>query len=247
MAHPTMERHLNWPDLHNARDLGGLPTRDGRAIRRGAFVRADGLHNLNVTGFHALREYGIGLVIDLRSSKELASLPNPLRVRPEIKFAHISLLGKPGDYVYDRDSGLAPHSEWALLLLEHSQPRFLEVLRAIAWQPRDQGVLFHCHAGKDRTGLIADLLLDLADVPDESIIADYLLTNERNRELRENGLAAIADIERREDARNRWMVFESTVRDVLAHLRARYGGARGYMRAIGLSDAEINAIAARMF
>ncbi len=242
-----MDRNLNWPDLHNARDLGGLPTRDGRVIRRGAFVRSDGLHKLNGTGFAALRAHGIGLIIDLRTSSELVNLPNPLSNRPEVKFKHVSLLGKPGDYVYERDVDLPPHTEWALLLLDHAQPKFLEVLRAIAWQPRSEGVLFHCHAGKDRTGLIADLLLDLADVPDEAIIADYLLTNERNRELREDGLAAIADLKSREDARNRWMVFESTARDVLAHLRARYGGSRGYMRAIGLSDPEINAIAARMF
>jgi protein tyrosine/serine phosphatase len=242
-----MERHLNWPDLLNARDLGGLQTRDGRTIRRGAFVRSDGLHNLNVDGFQALRDHGIGLVIDLRSARELSHLPNPLQNRPEIKFAHISLLGQPGDYVFDRDSGLPPHSEWALLLLDHSQPRFLETLRAIAWQPHEQGVLFHCHAGKDRTGLIADLLLDLADVPDDTIVADYLLTNERIHDHRERGLAAIADAMLREDARHRWMVYEQTARDVLAHLRARYGGSRGYMRAIGLSDAEINAITARMF
>jgi protein-tyrosine phosphatase len=242
-----MERNLAWPDLANARDLGGLLTRDGRAIQRGAFVRTDGLHNLSVAGFQALRGHGIGLVIDLRTSGELANLPNPLRTRPEVKFAHISLLGEAGDYVYDRDAGLPPHSEWALLLLEHSQPKFLEVFRAIAWQPREQGVLFHCHAGKDRTGLIADLLLDLADVPDDTIVADYLLTNTRLHDVRENGLAGIADAAQRADVRNRWMVFEPTARDVLAHLRTRYGGARGYLRAIGLSDAEINAIVARMF
>jgi protein tyrosine/serine phosphatase len=107
-------------------------------------------------------------------------------------------------------------------------------------------VLFHCHAGKDRTGLMADILLSLVGVPDETIVEDYVLTNDRMEVTRESFLLTVSDATQRDDIRNRWMVFPETAHAVLDHLRVRYGGARGYLQQIGLSDAEINVIAARM-
>jgi protein tyrosine/serine phosphatase len=240
------ERDLQWPELVNARELGGLVTRSGSVVKRGAFVRTDGLHNLNSAGFAALRAHGVKVVLDLRTTAELERLPNPLRNTPEVKFINVSLLGEPGEAQWVRDSDLPPHKEWSLMMLEQAKHRFVDAFRAIAWAPRDGAVLFHCHAGKDRTGLMADILLSLVGVPDETIVEDYVLTNDRMEVTRESFLLTVSDATQRDDIRSRWIVFPETAHAVLDHLRVRYGGARGYLQQIGLSGAEINAIAARM-
>lgn len=242
-----MHRHLSWPDLANARDLGGLPTRRGRAIRRAAFVRSDGLHNMSATGFDALLDHGVRTVIDLRTHGELSRLPNPAQDRPEINFVHVSLLGMSGDPQFVRDVNLPPHVEWVEMMLEHAQPRIAEVMRAIAEAPPG-GVLFHCHVGKDRTGLIADLLLALADVPDDAIVDDYVLSNERLLSTEHNArYADLADDAARLRYAGDARVFRETALAALAAIRRAGGDARGYLRHLGLSADELARIDARLF
>lgn len=134
-------RHLHFPDLHNARDLGGLLAHNSGRTRWRAFVRTDGLHNLNDDGRAALFDYGVRTVIDLRMDEELSNLPNPLRSDTRVNFVHISLLGGPGDQSWERNRGLAPHREWALMMLEEAKPNFARVFRAIAAAP-DGAILF---------------------------------------------------------------------------------------------------------
>ena len=66
----TSDRHLDWDGCRNARDLGGLPTRDGRVTRRGAVVRADAVDRLSAAGWASLEEHGVRTVIDLRNEDE---------------------------------------------------------------------------------------------------------------------------------------------------------------------------------
>jgi protein-tyrosine phosphatase len=238
-------RHLDLPDLLNARDLGGLPTRDGRATRWRSFVRTDGLHNLNAVGRIALHEYGVRTVIDLRMPHELEQLPNPLSTDDRVRFLHVSLLGSMGDEVFERNKHLPPHAEWALLVLEQSQDKFRQVFSGIAGAA-DGVVLFHCYAGKDRTGLIADLLLDLADVHDEHIVDDYDLSNQRLRPHVDRVADTIDDPHARARAVDAWTVKRETAEVVLSHVRTRYGGAAGYLRAIGLSAQEVENVKRRL-
>jgi protein-tyrosine phosphatase len=239
-------RYLDWPDLSNARDLGGLPARDGRVTRRAAFVRSDGLHNMTAGGFEALLAHGIRTVIDLRTSGELTRLPNPAADRPEINFVAVSLLGGSGDPQFVRDANLPPHVEWAEMMIEHARPRIADVMRAIADAP-DGGVLFHCHVGKDRTGLVADILLDLAGVPEQVIADDYELSNERLLSVETNPrYAALAD----EQARLRYAgdarIFRQTAHAALAAMRRIGGNTHGYLREIGLTPEQLTRIQARM-
>jgi len=238
-------RHLDLPVLLNARDLGGLPTRGGGATRWRSFVRTDGLHNLNDAGRAALHGYGVRTVIDLRMPHELENLPNPLQNDPRVNFLHVSLLGSAGDEVFERNKHLPPHSEWALVVLEESKEKFRQVFSGIAGAP-DGVVLFHCFAGKDRTGLVADLLLDLADVHDEHIIDDYDLSNVRLQPHIDAVSDSIADPTARARAVDAWTVKRETAETVLSHVRSRYGGAAGYLRAVGLNDAEVEAVRRRL-
>lgn len=241
-----MSRHLHFPELHNARDLGGLPTHSGAITRWRAFVRTDGLHNLNGDGRAALHGYGVRTVIDLRMPEELFNLPNPLQGDTRVNFVHVSLLGVPGDEAWKRNKTIVgPHREWALMMLEHSKPRFAAVFRAIAAAPEGV-VLFHCHAGKDRTGLIADLLLDLAGVPETEIVNDYDLSNERLRPLHTRLIEKITDPAERERVLDSWSVHRPTAQAVLDHVRTNYGGTSGYLENVGVSKAEISAVQRRL-
>jgi protein-tyrosine phosphatase len=238
-------RDLHWPDLVNVRDLGGLKTADGRAIRRGAFVRADSPHNMSQAGFDALRVHGVRTVLDLRMDRELAQLPNPLSGQPDLHFHQVSLIGGPGDPQYIRDAGLSPHSEWVTMMLDLAQARFADAMRVIARAPAG-GVLYHCYAGKDRTGLITDILLSLVGVPDDVIAEDYVLTNERVFRDSNPMFAAMKDPEQRQRMVGEWRVYPETAHTALARIRAIGGDTRGFLTHIGVSDADIDAIKQRL-
>ncbi|WUJ56207.1 tyrosine-protein phosphatase [Kribbella sp. NBC_00382] len=78
----TVDRHLDWPNCHNARDLGGLPTSAGGSIRVGALIRSDCLQFLSEEGVAAVRSTGVRRIIDLRSIGELSAFPTPFTNDP---------------------------------------------------------------------------------------------------------------------------------------------------------------------
>ncbi len=175
---PEPTRHLVWDGCFNVRDLGGLPTQDGRLTRRGVAVRADALDGLTASGWTALHSYGVRTVIDLRNDDELrsATVPRP----PDIATVHLPLDATEDREFWDAwDSGAqfgtplyyGPH-------LERFPERSARVLAAIAGA-RPGGVVIHCGRGRDRTGQIAMLLLALVGVAPEVIAADYALSIER--------------------------------------------------------------------
>jgi protein-tyrosine phosphatase len=172
------DRHLEWPGCFNARDLGGLPTADGRQTRRGRIVRADSLAGLDAEGWAALEAHGVRTVVDLRNEHEIGTDAAP---RPaSIETVRVELDGYEDREFWDYwESGVQfatplyyrPHLE--------RMPRLsAEALSAIA-RARPGAVAFHCATGRDRTGLISMLVLALAGVEPETIAADYGLTFDR--------------------------------------------------------------------
>jgi len=174
------QRHLEWEGCFNVRDLGGLPTADGRTTRSGAVLRADALDGLTAAGRAALTAHGIRTVIDLRSDDERGCDAAP---RP----ASASTIDLPLDGTGDREfwrvwqSGpqfgtplyYRPH-------LDRFPERSAAVLSAIAGA-EPGGVAFHCGGGRDRAGQIAMLLVSLVGVAPEDIATDYALSTERLR------------------------------------------------------------------
>ena len=151
-------RHLEWQGCNNARDLGGLRTSDGGETLWGAVVRrrAD---QLTAAGWAALEAHGIRTIVDLRNEDELRP---DLVHRPD----GLTTLHLPLDGVEDREFW----DHWELRpppplrpFLERFSDRAAGVVAAIA-NAQPGGVLFHCVGGRDRTGLIALLLLALAGV-----------------------------------------------------------------------------------
>jgi protein-tyrosine phosphatase len=120
-------------------------------------------------------------------------------------------------------------------------------MAAVAGAP-EGGVLIHCAAGKDRTGLISALLLGLVGVPAETIAADYAMTAELLRPRDEAWLAAAAPEERaeREALLARYAPRAEVMVEVLAGLEERYGGVEGYLRAAGVSPADLDRLRERL-
>ena len=145
----------------NVRDLGGLPAAGGRVTRRGAIVRADALDGLTAAGWRALAAHGVRTVVDLRGGEEhrAAAAGRPADV------ATIRVpLGRIGDPEVRRRWGDRPVFATPLYyrsFLDRFAGSTAAAIAAIA-HARPGGVAFHCAGGRDRTGLIAILLLTLA-------------------------------------------------------------------------------------
>ena len=169
-----MDRHLDWDGCANVRDLGGLRTATA-AIRRGAIVRADALDRLSAAGWAALEAHGVRTVIDLRNDDELGADAAP---RP----AGLNTLHLPLDGVEDtgfwKDWHGRPSSARRSTTGRSSTTSRRAAQRSSPRSPRAEpgGVAVHCGIGRDRTGLIAILLLALAGVEPEEIAADYALS-----------------------------------------------------------------------
>ena len=170
-------RRLAWEGCVNARDLGGYPTADGRETRWGAVVRSDSPAALTEAGRAALADYGVRAIVDLRLPTELADAPNPFAEPGDhgIAYTNVSFI----DPAFAPDAVTTLADDYLQMLDRYRRP-VAEAITAVA-QASPGAVLVHCAAGKDRTGLVAALLLGLVGVPAETIAADYAMTGEALR------------------------------------------------------------------
>lgn len=238
-----MTRELAWDGCINVRDLGGIPIEGGGETRPGVFVRADNVRRLTENGRTALAAHGVARVVDLRWTEERALDPEQDLA---VDVVHVSLLGDlDPEYEDDLEAYMAaddPAGYWGasyVSMLEDYPEQFAAALAAIAHA--DGTVVFHCAGGKDRTGLIAALLLRLAGVSVEDVALDYSLTRV------DPGWRDAAGDER-ERARRTFMqnTPAEAMRTALEHLERRYGGAEGYLRACGLDEARIARLRSRL-
>ncbi len=172
-------RRLLWSGCSNVRDLGGYATTDGGVSRTGSLIRSDNLARLTAEGQDAVRQGGVSTVIDVRSPYELDLEANP--------FARSSANGGP---IY-RNLPLMDEADTEGVALVNAAPTVAEAYRhmldrfqhniglitsGIADAPSG-AVVIHCHAGKDRTGLVVALALRLAGVSEGMIAEDYALSD----------------------------------------------------------------------
>jgi protein-tyrosine phosphatase len=240
----SRSRALRWDALLNARDLGGLPTRHGGATRFGSVVRSDNLVHLTGAGRAALLEYGIRTVIDLRLPFELKEEPDPFATRDghPVTYRSISFI----DPAADRPPDGMSLAEDYIGMLHRFRPQVSAVMSAIA-TAGEGGIVIHCAAGKDRTGLISALLLSLAGVAPEAIADDYALTAEALRPREERWLAEGPGDRADRQAELAWNRARPEVMlEVLATIERRHGGIEDYLRWVRVSDAELDRIRARL-
>ena len=241
-------RRLHWPDCQNTRDLGGLP-RPGGVTRSRRLVRSDDIGHLTAEGRDAMAAYGVTTVIDLRSDSERNGTFDPRFPRPvsdNVPISGVNYLHRP--LVDDAAlQGLGEASnmyERYLVMLTTRQPAFRDIFTAIAGA--EEGVVvFHCFAGKDRTGLVAALLLALAGVSADSIAADFGETDSQLADQYERWISEVA-AEKREEMRDELRCPPDRILGVLDFVETRWGGAASYLDAAGVRSEDIDRLAARL-
>jgi protein-tyrosine phosphatase len=241
---------LAWDGCLNVRDLGGHPTEDGAVTRFGEIVRADSVRQLTDEGWRALVDYGIRTIVDLRLHEELEADP-PSELPVDV--VHVSLFGRPSrGYWSEIDAvGAAAADETAatrdvyLRLLDDNRTNVAAAISAVA-QADGGGVLVHCQAGKDRTGLVTALLLRLAGVAHAEIAADYAASAEALSEVLSYWVDEAGDPAERERRRRQSATPAGAMQGVLEELERRHGSVAGFLRACGVGDPELEAARARL-
>ena len=236
----------------NTRTFAGLQGSHG-PIPASAFVRTSDLGRLTPADRDALAAAGVTLDIDLRTADEQAQSPDLLATDARFAYQRTSLMGTEKMDLQKMmatfpDSLGAAYVQW----LDHSQPQFKQVFQRIAAE-RDGTVLFHCTAGKDRTGIIAGLLLDLAGVPRADIVHNYAISaHYLEGQPKDSAMnAQIMELIKQNPEIGRKMAGMSgtapeNMEMFLAALHAQYGGAEGYLKSIGVSEAEIDQLKVRL-
>lgn len=224
-------RRLRWDNLLNARDVGGLPTPRG-STRHGALVRSDGLRRLTADGQAAMLAYGVTTIVDVRSARELTAAPSPLRDHPgyrPLAFFDDASMAAPSRY----ESASENYLEW----LATQPARIAAILHGIADAPPG-GVVVHCAAGKDTTGVVVALLLSIAGVERDAIAEDYALSVWWNEGVRDDEeiTAAPDAAERLRDRRIYYPRRENMI-ELLTGMDRRHGGVERYLGAIGVGEA----------
>jgi protein-tyrosine phosphatase len=244
---------LEWDGCLNVRDLGGLPTADGGRTLLGRVVRSDNVRQLSDAGWRALANHGVTRIVDLRWPEELAG-DQPRDV--DIDVVHVSVLGgaldENSEYVEQLDAHLdsvedvADHFAWSYVdFLERFRDRFGQAFGAVADAP-EGAVVVHCAGGKDRTGLVAAILLRLAGVPREEVAADYAKSEANLAPALRSWIDTIEDdVVRRRREKLAQTPAEGMLR-VVEEIEARYGDVASYLRAAGLTDAQIERLRERL-
>ncbi|MET7436314.1 tyrosine-protein phosphatase [Streptomyces sp. NPDC004082] len=229
-----MNRHIPFARLHNFRDLGGYTTADGRTVRSGILFRADSLGKLAGDGeeTRADRErflsLGIRTVVDLRYPWEIEA-KGRVPEHPSLTYHNLSIEHRP----YDQPSLAASVDPGPYLaeryaeVAEDGTRELREVLQLIAEAGESEAPLvFHCASGKDRTGLVAALVLSLLGVPEKTVVEDFALTELATDRLIADWRAA------NPDRALTWPGYGRAPAEVmtlfLASLNARYGSVRSY-------------------
>ena len=243
------ERMLPLKSIANIRDMGGYRTVNDQLVRWGLVYRSGDLSRLSQRDSEYLQRLGIRLICDLRNTQEVESRPDnipvgvnylrcpvyedefPRLVMPVMLFNRHKLGETLG-------SG---YTEW----LEIGATAYGQLFKAMT-DRKNLPILFHCSAGKDRAGIAAAIMLSLLGIPDETIIADYSLTNLAFDHLltnfkEENQLDRLRIPV--DDARIMFAANPEWIRSTLDYLRINFKGAEGYLQnRLNLSASKIEII-----
>ncbi|KAB1087202.1 tyrosine-protein phosphatase [Neorhizobium galegae] len=235
----SYERLITLEGAHNVRDLGGYQTSNCGLTRWRSILRGDALHRLSEADIETLLNNGLGTVIDLRNAHEIAAEANPFTGHARVRYHNTPLFSAlaPVEMMANAVASFDMGDRYCQAI-DNCQPAIAKVLKTIADAP-DGAVLFHCSAGKDRTGVISALLLANADVDEATIVEDYALTATisgpliarlRDRALDRGTPAALVDIVLASEPRS--------MRQALDHIRYRHGGVGAYLSLLGLDETE---------
>jgi protein-tyrosine phosphatase len=227
----TLDRMIALEGAVNFRDLGGYAAGDGLQTRWRTLFRADGLGELTETDMGVLREFGIRTVIDLRSGSELERGRFDVEAHP-VAFHHFPFIDElPDAQDFDRKPGLL--GTQYLEIVRDAGGQILAALDVLA-APEALPAVFHCTAGKDRTGVLSAVVLSLLGVDEPTVVADYALSGAAMLRLRAKLIAKYP--EGRETLENIDEVFSAEpaqMEQLLEHIETEYGSVATYIEGLG--------------
>lgn len=223
------ERRLLWDACYNIRDLGGYSTKYGQQTRWRAFVRADNLARLSPDGKKALVAYGVKTIIDLRSEYELNIDPPPFisfhGQNGFPQYINVPILDETDKVGIKMMNQTPTITEMYSITIDRYQENIARVMKVFA-KATNGTILFHCRSGKDRTGIIAAILLSLVGVDYSTIAKDYTISSVYIQPTYEKPLFEQPEI----------------MLDFLAYLDTKYGGTRTYLLESGVSEPDLTRI-----
>ncbi|MBC8157261.1 tyrosine-protein phosphatase [Armatimonadetes bacterium] len=224
-------RRILLKNVSNMRDLGGFATKEGQATQFGRFYRSNVPAMLSYEEVKYLKRLGVQALIDLRTTSEVRRVPNQLSSDHSFNYFHISVM--------DGDIDQLPESAEAIpasyLAMADNHKKMGEIFKILTLS--NGATIFHCTAGKDRTGVVAALLLSLAGVGQDDILADYQVTHTYIRR-------EIIEITKHHDTNTDlpWYIGRSDIEFMTGFLEMffeKYHTIENYMQIIGLSEGEI--------
>lgn len=223
-------RRYPFDNIPNFRDLGGYAAGPDGMTRWGVFYRCGRLSHATSAEIEAIKAMGIRTIIDLRMEGEVKDWPDACQHDPDIHWRHLSLMG--GMPVDEKEIRRNPDviptmSTLYRLMLDHSRAQFQSLFALLAEGVRRGAVLFHCLAGKDRTGLTAMFLQAICGVDRLDMVAHYEVSKTYNMQFWPEDTTG-------SDPQN--------LLDVLDHLDEAYGGPAGYLRHAGVPEEAMETI-----
>lgn len=240
MSIPSPGARVELGGLYNVRDLGGYPGLDGRLVRRGMLFRSSSLHRLDDAD--AWQDFGARCVVDLRYDRERSAFPLPDFI---VDDTHAPML--PDHWHSNEEDRAKPADEFLSIvfhdMLDLGGDSIREILRALA-EPDAYPAVFFCMAGKDRTGVLAAIVLSLLGVSEADIVDDFELSGEEV-------VALVAYLRTREDFEDHPMMNQpepilraprGAMERFLAEVDVRFGGLPGYVRTLNVDDETVVAL-----
>lgn len=231
--------------VHNFRDLGGYPTSGGRATKWQMLFRADGLYRLTPQDAQHVIDLGVRTVIDLRTTNEVTSRGTfPAHEFP-VNFHHLPIIDATWNETETPEiEDTVEFLVWAYReMIEKASPKFADAINLLGSQDVFPAV-FHCAAGKDRTGLLAAFILSLLGVSDEIICADYGKTADGMRRL--IAWAKVHQPQLADSYANMPARFAASDPEamavILADLQSKHTTVENFVREIGVSQKTIESL-----
>lgn len=262
-------RGLTLEGTFNFRDLGGLPLTGGGTTAFGAVYRSDALSGLTPRGVTSLEQSAVGLIVDLRTREERELAPDRLPTSRRLRTIDLPLLeGAVADLAPEapgsamagdppaaarpvRAAGAASLGTMYLGMLDSGASSFAQIARLIGATSTatPAGVLIHCTAGKDRTGVASALILDAVGVTREAIVADYVSSQSNLAgPWAQSMFARAAQFGIPVTRQVRELIAEApadAITQALSWVDAR-GGSSAYLRSAGLSPSELRGLRSRL-
>lgn len=262
------KQSIGLASVPNARELGGYKTYDGRSVRTGLLLRTARLDKATAEDIRRLEtEYKVSTIVDFRMPAEAANAPDP-----DISGAenyNISIINEAEIIKRQKQKGINmaamykdplvflktaleskvvhPGMYIDFLKSDAGKDGFGRFLRLAIETPDDHALLWHCSSGKDRTGIAAMLLLEIFGVDEKTIMHDFLLTNEFNREKIEKMREFLdegLEPQKKYLINDMLVVLDgvngSYMENALEYLKSEYGSVKGYIISeLGIDDADM--------